>query len=75
MATRLTERRESAESQFNTDRFQRGLAHWNRERLRPGFPTGDWPLELERDLRMRRLEGAFTGRCSMRGSKRSRSIR
>ena len=59
MATRLTERRESAESQFNTDRFQRGLAHWNRERLRPGFPTGDWPLELERDLRMRRLEGAF----------------
>ena len=46
-------------SQFLTDSFQRGLAHWNRERLRPGFPTADWQKILERDLRMARLEGGF----------------
>ena len=46
-------------SQFLTDSFQRGLAHWNRERLRPGFPAADWQKILERDLRMARLEGGF----------------
>ncbi|KQX25059.1 MULTISPECIES: iron-containing redox enzyme family protein [unclassified Sphingomonas] len=46
-------------SQFLTDSFQRGLAHWNRERLAPGFPTDDWTQQLERDQRMLRLEGAF----------------
>jgi len=46
-------------SQFLTDSFQRGLAHWNRERLGPGFPTPDWQTTLERDLRMARLEGGF----------------
>jgi len=46
-------------SQFFTDSFQRGLAHWNRERLRPSFPGADWPKLLERDLRMARLEGGF----------------
>lgn len=46
-------------SQFLTDSFQRGLAHWNRERLQPAFPTGDWQKILERDLRMTRLEGGF----------------
>jgi hypothetical protein len=46
-------------SQFLTDSFQRGLAHWNRERLAPGFPTADWQKLLERDLRMTRLEGGF----------------
>jgi hypothetical protein len=46
-------------SQFLTDSFQRGLAHWNRERLAPGFPTADWQKTLERDLRMTRLEGGF----------------
>jgi hypothetical protein len=46
-------------SQFLTDSFQRGLAHWNRERLQPAFPTHDWPKILERDLRMTRLEGGF----------------
>ena len=46
-------------SQFLTDSFQRGLAHWNRERLQPGFPTDDWQKVLERDLRMTRLEGGF----------------
>jgi hypothetical protein len=46
-------------SQFSTDSFQRGLAHWNRERLQPGFPEADWQKQLERDMRMQRLEGGF----------------
>ena len=46
-------------SQFLTDSFQRGLAHWNRERLAPQFPTADWRHTLERDVRMMRLEGGF----------------
>ncbi|HWI87596.1 MAG TPA: iron-containing redox enzyme family protein [Sphingomonas sp.] len=46
-------------SQFLTDSFQRGLAHWNRQRLSPGFPREDWQKALERDLRMMRLEGGF----------------
>jgi len=46
-------------SQFLTDSFQRGLAHWNRERLQPGFPDSDWQKLMERDLRMARLEGGF----------------
>jgi hypothetical protein len=46
-------------SQFLTDSFQRGLAHWNRERLQPAFPAADWQKILERDLRMTRLEGGF----------------
>jgi hypothetical protein len=46
-------------SQFLTDSFQRGLAHWNRERLHPGLPHAAWQREVERDLRVIRLEGAF----------------
>ncbi|MGF7148902.1 hypothetical protein FHS96_002530 [Sphingomonas zeicaulis] len=46
-------------SQFLTDSFQRGLAHWNRERLAPQFPTDEWRHTLERDVRMMRLEGGF----------------
>ena len=46
-------------SQFLTDSFQRGLAHWNRERLQPALPTVNWQRDLERDVRMLRLEGAF----------------
>lgn len=52
------ERREGG-SQFLTDSFQRGLAHWNRERLAPQFPEADWQATLERDTRMLRLEGGF----------------
>lgn len=48
-------------SQFLTDSFQRGLAHWNRERLQPGFPEADWQTLMERDLRMARLEAGFLG--------------
>ena len=46
-------------SQFLTDSFQRGLAHWNRERLAPGLGEADWRNTLERDLRLQRLEGGF----------------
>lgn len=48
-----------AHSQFRTDAFQRGLAHWNRERLSPAFPDENWQRVLERDVRMQRLEGGF----------------
>ena len=46
-------------SQFLTDSFQRGLAHWNRERLEPAFPVANWQSGLDRDMRMQRLEGGF----------------
>lgn len=46
-------------SQFLTDSIQRGLAHWNRERLAPQFPQADWRATLERDERMLRLEAGF----------------
>ena len=59
MATRPIGGRDENTSQFLTDSFQRGLAHWNRERLQPTFPTGDWQKLLERDLRMERLQGGF----------------
>lgn len=59
MATNFVRRTEPADSQFLTDSFQRGLAHWNRKRLSPGLPTDDWQRLMERDIRMQRLEGAF----------------
>ncbi|MCD2325193.1 iron-containing redox enzyme family protein [Sphingomonas sp. IC-56] len=59
MATRIRDLRLTSGSQFLTDSFQRGLAHWNRERLEPGFPSDDWQRTFDRDLRMQRLEGAF----------------
>ena len=46
-------------SQFLTDSFQRGLAHWNHQRLAPQLPGPGWQNVLERDLRMARLEGGF----------------
>lgn len=45
--------------QFFTHSFQRGLAHWNHERLMAQFPGADWQKTLERDLNMLRLEGGF----------------
>ena len=55
----------AAASQFLTDSFQRGLAHWNRERLMPAFPEADWQKRLERDTRMLRREG---GCAAVRGA-------
>jgi hypothetical protein len=60
MATRLHLDEGSARaSQFYTDSFQRGLAHWNRARMAPTFVDDDWQKTLERDTRMLRLEGGF----------------
>jgi hypothetical protein len=59
MATNLLTQLPRQKSQFLTDSFQRGLAHWNRERLAPQFPCNDWQAVLERDTRMMRLEIAF----------------
>jgi hypothetical protein len=57
MATQPTacERR----SQFLNDDFQRRLAHWNRVRLAPSFPTDDWQSRISADATMLRLEGGF----------------
>lgn len=51
--------REQDGSQFLGDGFQRGLANWNRKRLMPQFPDGDWHGTLDSDMRMLRLEGGF----------------
>ncbi|MES2444948.1 MAG: iron-containing redox enzyme family protein [Pseudomonadota bacterium] len=59
MATRPSDVANDRGSQFLRDSFQRGLAHWNRLRLEPGFPSTDWQRNFERDLKMQRLEGAF----------------
>lgn len=59
MATLFKWEERTGSSQFLNDTFQRALAHWNRRRLAPAFPTDGWMRELDEDLRMRRLEGAF----------------
>lgn len=59
MATRIRADAPASESQFLTDDFQRGLARWNRQRLEPAFPIGDWRRQLDADHQMLRLEGAF----------------
>ncbi|MBX3563279.1 MAG: iron-containing redox enzyme family protein [Sphingomonas sp.] len=59
MATRAPEFTDKPDSQFLKDSFQRGLAHWNRERLMPGFPSDAWQHRFERDVKMQRLEGGF----------------
>lgn len=59
MATRYQIEGRERRSQFLTDSFQRGLAHWNRERLAPRLPDEDWNNLLDRDTRMLRLERGF----------------
>lgn len=39
--------------------YQRDLAHWNRRRLEPQFPSDSWEDDLEADVDMRLLEGRF----------------
>src|ERR1700756_2815206 len=43
----------------DAEALHQGLARWNRRRLAVATPTPDWRLELSRDQRMLRLEGAF----------------
>ena len=59
MATLPDLAREPVTSQFLCDDFQRGLAHWNHQRLVPTLPSEDWQLILDGDSKMLRLEGAF----------------
>ena len=60
MATKaITKPGDSPASQFFTESFQRGLAHWNHARLAPQLPDADWQKTLERDLNMLRLEGGL----------------
>lgn len=59
MATRLGRDERLCASQFLNDRFQQGLAIWNRERLSPQFPSDEWQGIVDRDARMQRLEIAF----------------
>ncbi|MDQ0249567.1 hypothetical protein J2W22_001614 [Sphingomonas kyeonggiensis] len=59
MMLATADRRTQRGSQFLTDSFQRGLAHWNRERLAPGLADDDWQKIFERDVKMQRLEGGF----------------
>ena len=46
-------------SQFLNDNFQQRLAHWNRGRLAPQFPSDDWQRRIDSDATMLRLEGGF----------------
>jgi hypothetical protein len=59
MASLLEHPRTVPPSQFQTDSFHRKLAHWNRERLAPQFPSRDWSASIERDAHMLWLESGF----------------
>jgi hypothetical protein len=59
MATIFAWDEASAAPPMLSSRFQRRLAHWNRERLAPRLPESDWRDALERDHEMRWLEVAF----------------
>lgn len=75
MATQpLFEVRPERTSQFLTDSFQRGLAHWNRERLSPAFPTADWQRLLDRDTRMERLQGGFVEELRAEVAEEARAV-
>lgn len=50
------EQRSTAAPCFQSDAIQQSLAHWNRERLSPGFPADDWPYHFEHEAQMRYLE-------------------
>lgn len=51
--------RPEAPSRFANDATQQALAHWNRVRLAPGFPLGDWQAHFEHESEMRLLETMF----------------
>ena len=43
----------------DAEALHKGLAHWNHVRLAPGEPSAGWREELDQEIRMRRIEGAF----------------
>ncbi|MCE7798720.1 iron-containing redox enzyme family protein [Sphingobium sufflavum] len=59
MATLFNFSPPAAVLQSCADSFHQKLAHWNRKRLAPQFPTDDWSAILDRDMGMMRLEGNF----------------
>jgi len=59
MATKPLRAVASPAADYFNHGFQSALARWNRERLRPSLPGDGWQKALERDERMRRLEGLF----------------
>lgn len=44
---------------MNEHTLHRRLAHWNRDRLRPGYPDADWPSQLADELELRAAEGRW----------------
>jgi hypothetical protein len=44
---------------FLSDEIQQTLARWNRDRLSPRLPDGDWQSTLDHDTDMLRLQGSF----------------
>jgi hypothetical protein len=59
MATVLQWPRFGDSSELLTDGVQQQLARWNRERLSPALPSGDWRERLHRDEQMLALEAEF----------------
>lgn len=51
--------RTRTEPQFQNDALQQGLAHWNRERLSPQFPSENWSEHFETEAHFRWLEASF----------------
>jgi len=43
----------------DAEALHKGLAHWNHVRLSPAAPSEAWREELDQEIRMRRIEGAF----------------
>jgi hypothetical protein len=43
----------------DAEALHKGLAHWNHVRLSPAEPSDGWREELDQEIRMRRIEGAF----------------
>lgn len=51
--------RTRTEPQFQNDALQQALAHWNRERLSPQFPSQNWSEHFENESHFRWLEASF----------------
>ena len=59
MATILKYERLERSSDVFTGQFQRGLAHWNHQRLAPRFPDECWYGTHEHDAKMQQRERQF----------------
>jgi hypothetical protein len=59
MASVIDLGRDEVQPALLSNETQQRLARWNRDRLEPRLPTLDWPVELERDAAMLRLQAGF----------------